>query len=199
MNKILAISILVLVMFLPVMAGENFVNWSAEYYVTMPDNWFHVPYSTVSIFLKTQNVDPTVFEYDGVIAPESDEPFFTGAYVFLIHHAADELNSGQIDSVLLEVANDYKNRPKNGSLKSGNQTLQLDKPIYDKSLKTVIVKSRVTSEFADKYLLEVRKFYSKGVAVFLCYSPKLLRARCIDMAVQPCPVANRGSKRGPQQ
>ncbi|MFH2035465.1 MAG: hypothetical protein ABIJ45_03605 [Candidatus Zixiibacteriota bacterium] len=174
MKKVLVLSFLILVIFIPLKAEENFVNWAAGYYITMPDDWYHVPYSTVNIFLETQNVDHTVFEYDAVIAPRSDQPFFTGAYVFVIHHPAEELTSGQIDSVLLEVANDYQKRPKNASLKSTNQTLQLDEPIYDKELKTVFTKSRVSSEYADKYLLEVRKFYKKGVAIFLCYSPKEL-------------------------
>lgn len=153
-------------------ADEVFINWAAEYYVSMPDDWYHVPYSTVSIFLESQNVSMAEFIYDAVIAKKSDRPFFEVPYIFLIHHPVGELSDPQIDSVLKEVSQDYESEIKNMILDSGDKTLSLNKPVYDQSRKMVAVKSRFSTEFVDKYMLEIRKFYEKGVAIFLCYAAK---------------------------
>lgn len=153
-------------------ANEVFINWSAGYYISMPEDWHHVSYSTVNIFLESQNVNLTDFVYDAVIAKKSDRPFFEEPYVFMIHHPVGELNDSQIDSVLQEVSRDYKNEIRKAVLDSGDRTFSLDRPVYDESRKMVAVKSRISTEFIDKYMLEIRRFYDKGVAIFLCYATK---------------------------
>ncbi|MEW5922399.1 MAG: hypothetical protein AB1746_00275 [Candidatus Zixiibacteriota bacterium] len=154
------------------LADEAFVNWRADYYVMHPDDWYHVPYRTVNIFLESQEVSMTEFDFDAVLAKRLDQkPFFEGPYIFLTHIPMGKLNRTQIDSVLnlIEKANDRK--VVEASLKQDHK-FNLNQPIYDADLKLVAVKSRVTSEYVDKILLEFTKFYDNGIAYFLCYSPK---------------------------
>lgn len=172
MNRIITAIFLILILASSVLADEVFVNWAAKYYITMPDDWRHVPYSTVNIFLSSQNVKLSEFSYDAVISQKADKPFFEMPYVFLIHHAVGKLNSSQIDSVLKSVSRDYKSEIKRSSLKNSDKKLNLNQPVYDESEKMVAAKGRISNDFIDKYALEIRKFYDEGVAVFLCYAPK---------------------------
>ena len=172
MKRFVIIFLIVIVLASSMIAEETFINWSAEYYISIPDSWYHVPYNTVKIFLQIQEVDWQVFEYDAVIAERTGKPFFDGTYIFMIHQQIGEPNDQQIDSVLQEISDDYNSKVRNGILDSGNKKFSLNMPIYDKSRKMAAVKSRITSEVTDKYMLEFRKFYKKGVAIFLCYAPK---------------------------
>jgi hypothetical protein len=172
MKQLLNILLAFLILGTVISASEIFVNWRAGYYVEMPDDWYHVPYSTVNIFLQTQDVNSYLFDYDAVIAWDNGKPFFESAYIFLVFHETGQLNETQIDSVLKVVESDYETKVTEGSLESGSKTFRLKKPVYDKSRYMVAVKDRITSEHADKYMMEIRKFYEKGVAVFLCYAYK---------------------------
>jgi hypothetical protein len=153
-------------------SAEVFINWNAEYYVEHPDDWQLVPYSTVNIFLRTQEVNPRDFAYDGVLAPESDKPFFEHPYIFMLTDKVGALSEKEIDSVLNVVAIEFKNGIKRVAIESGTVKLGLNEPIYDKDKGYIVTKSRVSSEYIDKYMLEFRRFYEHGVAYFLCYAPK---------------------------
>ncbi|UCD95503.1 MAG: hypothetical protein JSU69_05490 [Candidatus Zixiibacteriota bacterium] len=165
--------ILLIIMSAPLLsAEETLVNWNAGYYVTYPDDWYHVPYRDVNIFLTSQRVSRLEFDYDAVLARKSDKPFHEEPYIFLSSILTDELNRGQIDSVLDFVSNEYGHDYIEASVTPGDRKLELDRPIYDRSLNVLAIKDRVTSEFTDKMLLEIRKFYENGMAIFLCYSSK---------------------------
>ncbi|PKK84681.1 MAG: hypothetical protein CVT49_02335 [candidate division Zixibacteria bacterium HGW-Zixibacteria-1] len=172
MRQLFLTVLVMLVLGSPVMADEAFVNWRAGYYVTHPDDWYHVPYRTVDIFLESQEVSMSEFDFDAVLAKRLDKkPFFEGPYIFLTHIQMDKLNQAQIDSVLnlIEKVNDRK--AVESSLGT-NRNFNLNQPIYDRSLELIAVKSRVTSEIVDKVLLEFTKFYDGGIVYFLCYAPK---------------------------
>jgi hypothetical protein len=153
-------------------AAEVFINWNGEYYVEHPDDWQLVPYSTVNIFLRTQEVNPRDFAYDGVLAPTSDKPFFENPYIFMLTDRVGALSEKEIDSVINVVAEEYKNRVRQTTISSGKAKLGLNEPIYDKDRSYIVTKSRVSSEYIDKYMLEFRRFYEHGVAYFLCYATK---------------------------
>jgi hypothetical protein len=148
-----------------------FVNWRAGYYITYPDDWYHVPYSTVNIFLTSQNVSQLEFDYDAVLAQQSDKPFFDVPYLFLTFLPVGELDNRQMDSAVEAFSREYGRDYTEGSL-AQDRGFNLRRPVYDRSLKAVAVKSRITSETTDKILLEMRKFYEKGIAIFLFYAPK---------------------------
>ena len=45
-------------------------------------------------------------------------------------------------------------------------------PVFDATKNYVVTKSRISSEYADKFMLEFRKFYEKGIAYFIFYATK---------------------------
>ena len=165
---------LVLIIFMvtpALMADEPFVNWRAGYYVMHPDNWYHVPYRTVNIFLTSQEVRVDEFDYDAVLAMEADKPFFEVPYIFLSHAPTGKPTQAQIDSVLTKISRDYGRKVVHSTLRQ-DRNFNLNQPIYDEEIQAVAVKSRVTSEHADKMLLDITRFHDSGVVFMICYSPK---------------------------
>lgn len=169
LGKIILISLLIAPIALE---AAVFINWRAGYHIEYPDEWYHVSYQTVNIFLASQNVNRSEFVYDAVIAKQSDAPFFKVPYIFLIFQPVGQLDDAQIDSVLQSISEEYSTEYVERSLKTGKTKFMLSRPVYDASLKAVATRSRVTSEFTDKMLLEIKKFYEKGIAIFLCFAPK---------------------------
>lgn len=172
MKCLKTVTLLAVLLWPSILAGEVFIDWKAGYYIEYPDDWYQVAYTTVDFFLASQNIDRRQFEYDAVLAQKSEKPFFEMPYAFLSYQPVGQLNSSQIDSVLRTISSEYGRKYVEGSLKSGVPKFNLSQPVYDKSLGAVVVKSRVTSEYTDKVLLEMWKFYEKGIAIFFCYAPK---------------------------
>jgi len=155
-----------------ILSADVFVDWRAGYHVTYPDDWYHVPYSDVSIFLIEQNITPAEFDYDAVLARKTEGEFHSGPYIFLTFQPVGQLKDKQIDSVLKFISNEYGLSHNEEPITAPGMVFGLSRPVYDKSLNAVAVKTRVTSEFTDKYVLEMWKFYEKGIALFLCYASK---------------------------
>jgi hypothetical protein len=149
----------------------TFIDWRGGFYVTYPDDWFHVPYNTVNIFLQTQDIDLTKFDYDAVLSLKTDKPFFVGPYVFIALSQSAELSSAQIDSILRSMSQSYGKPYVEGSLSKTEIVFRYDQPVYDRQTKTVAVASIIRSEYGEKVQLEIRKFYENGTAFFMCYSP----------------------------
>jgi len=164
--------ILLLVLSLAVsVQAKTFIDWRAGFYVTYPDDWFHVPYQQVSQFLIAQDISWQDFDYDAVLARKTDRPFFQGPYIFMVFQPRGELTQIQIDSVLEELSAEYKSTHKEGAL-VGDVIFPINRPVYDRQQQAIGVKTRITSETIDKILIELWRFYEKGVAIFLCYAPK---------------------------
>jgi hypothetical protein len=153
------------------LTGNTFVDWRGGFYVSYPEDWFHVPYSTVDIFLQTQGVDPSQFDFDAVLAKKTDRPFFQEPYVFITLNADWQLSGREIDSVLKSISAQYGKDYVEGSLKTADLVFTFNRPVYDRSLNAVAVVRPITTDVANKISMEIRKFYEKGVAVFLCYAP----------------------------
>jgi len=171
MKKLILLTLLFLLIIPVVSADESFINWRAGYYVMYPDDWYHVSYRTVNIFLTSQDITFDEFDYDAVLALMGDKPFFEMPYIFLSHVPVGKFSETQIDSAVASIARGYGRMVVNSSLKE-DRVFNLNQPVYDSELKTLAVKSRVTSEYTDKMLLEITRFYEKGIAFFLCYAPK---------------------------
>ncbi|MCX6828895.1 MAG: hypothetical protein NT002_06380 [candidate division Zixibacteria bacterium] len=164
--------ILAAVMVVPsALPGNTFVDWRGGFYVSYPDDWFHVPYSTVDIFLQTQGIDPNRFDFDAVLAKKTDQPFFLEPYVFITLTADWQLDGREIDSALKSISAQYGKDYVEGSLKTADVVFTFDRPVYDRSLNAVAVVKPITTDVANKISMEIRKFYEKGCAVFLCYAP----------------------------
>ncbi len=172
LKKIIMLSLLGLIICPFIVTAKTYINWNAGYYVTYPDDWYQVAYGTVDFFLNSQNVDPRTYTYDVVLAQSGDAAFFNVPYVFLHFQPVGELSDKEIDSVLNKLSKEYGNPRAAGSLKDTKRHFGMTRPVYDKSMKAVAIKSRITSEVTDKYLLEIRKFFKNGVVILLGYAPK---------------------------
>jgi hypothetical protein len=172
MKHLITVILMIVVSSAMLSAEEKLVDWNGGFHVTYPDDWYHVPYRVVNTFLNSQRVSRLEFDYDAVLARKSDRPFYEEPYIFLSSIPTGELDRAQIDSVIRFVSEDYGHDFVEASIARGDMKLKLDRPVYDRSMNVLVVKDRVTSEYTDKILLEARKFYEKGMAIFLCYSSK---------------------------
>lgn len=153
-----------------VMAGV-FVDWRGGFHVAYPDDWRVVPYSEVSSFLEEQGLDVISIDYDVVLADKEAQPFQSGAYVFVALHETGALSARQIDSVLKSVAEVQFLSISEETL-DGSTSLTKDKLIFDRNRQAAASYSNIKTATTDKGYLEIRKFYDKGVALFLCYAPQ---------------------------
>jgi hypothetical protein len=151
-------------------AGEVFINWRAGYYISIPDNWFHVPFKLTEDFLRTQEVTPGTFDYDAAIALKSEEYPFSEPYIFLTSRLIGELSPARIDTALKEISNEYRKFYIRGTIDRGDEVYSLNQPVYDAERQAVVIKSRISTEVTTKYLFEIYKFYEKGIATFLCFA-----------------------------
>ncbi len=156
--------------------ANTFINWVGEYYISYPDDWYLVSHPVVAEFLATQGVTREEFNYQAVLAKriegKTEPDFIYGPYIFVTHQAIGPATEQRIDSVILYTEGTYDKDALYESLGDGTAVLGFETPIYDEEYKMLVVKTRISSEFMDKYLLEIKRFYENGVALFLCYAPK---------------------------
>jgi len=172
MKKTLFIFLIILAGVSAAVQAEVFIDWKAGFYVEYPSSWRHVDYNEVNDFLVINGIDPDVFDYDAVLAEISDRPFFEGPYIFLSYEPVGPLNSRQVDSSLKAVGAEYGERKYvQGTISKEGMNLSQNVPYYDAAARTVLTRSSVTTSRGTKVLADFRRFYEKGIAVFLCYSP----------------------------
>jgi len=159
--------ILVLMAWAATASAGVFVDWRAGFRITYPDNWQEVDFSEVYDFLDTQGLR---YDFDVVLARKIDKPFFTGAYAFVSYRGIGNLDNSGIDSVLLSISREYGKMYKTGSLRAVKAQFGGKVPVYDPELGAVATQSRISTPYGEKILLDIRKFYKRGVAEFLCYA-----------------------------
>lgn len=172
LKKILLLCSLSLVIYPAPASAKTYINWNAGYYIIYPEDWYQVAFGTVDFFLNSQNVNPETYTYDAVLAQSGNPAFFKVPYAFLHFQPVGELSDKEIDSALDKLSKEFGHSWTEGSLKDTNRNFLMEHPVYDKSMKAVVIKSRITSEVTDKYMLEIHKFFKNGVFVLLGYSPK---------------------------
>ncbi len=152
-------------------SGKIYVDWNGEYYIEYPDEWSEVPYRAVDIFLVSQNISPLEFSYSVVISEESGQPYFSNAYLFISAYPIGEFSGREIDSILKVMSDSYESQYIKGSLADTVRRFRPGQPVYDEKQKVIAVFDHITGAVTDKVLLELRKFYEKGVVIFYCYAP----------------------------
>ncbi len=167
---ILLTLVAVLVPILTVSANV-FVDWRGKFKVEYPDSWRHVPYEVVDQFLVRQGINPEQFRYDAVLAQDTADKFEEGAYLFITLEPVGELDNRQMDSTLRVIAEEYgKGNVSQAPALTGTISLKEETPTFDSKVKTVVTKSYINTSKGRKVLLDFRKFYDQGLAVFLCYT-----------------------------
>jgi len=152
--------------------AEVFIDWRGDFYVEYSSQWYQVDDDVVRVFLSSQGVLPSEFDYDGMLAQKSQKMINEVPYLFISFYPIGNLNNRQIDSALAELSREHNKKYVAGSLRNDNIQFRYNRPVYDAELKTVAVLTKVGSGDIEKSVLEMRRFYDKGVAIFYCFVPR---------------------------
>jgi hypothetical protein len=169
--QILALHVLVLTLLIPGLQAKTYLSLSGQFHITYPDDWEQIDFNTVDLFLARSEADPSIYEYDAVLAPSSSSPFFAGDYLILTIDTVGELTSGELDSVLNEFSESFQAGITDLPLSNAMADLKSNAPSYDVESKVITVLNDILlgQETVKKNLVMV-KFYEKGVANFYFYS-----------------------------
>jgi hypothetical protein len=151
--------------------GKTYVDWEGEYYIEYPDEWSEVPYSRVVGFLLSQQISPNEFTYRLAVSEKTEEPIFAGVYMFVSTYDVGNLTDRQIDSALVEIGKSNGSKHVAGSLTDVTKKFRSGQPVYDESQRAVAIFDQIADAVTNNVLLEIRKFYDKGIVVFYCYAP----------------------------
>jgi hypothetical protein len=173
--RILAMTLTAAVLLAASVAAANFVSLNGKFYITYPDNWHQVDFTTVDYYLSQNQPSSQTFQYEGVFAENSDHPFYAGNYLILTVDTVGNLTAKQRDSVMADLGGEPGQPPKTMSLDEFFETAQADVPVYDPATNMAAVLSdiRQPAQPVKKGLL-VLKFYDRGIANFYFYSPDSL-------------------------
>jgi hypothetical protein len=155
--------------------AANFVSLNGKFYITYPDNWHQVDFTTVDYYLSQSQPTGQTYQYEGVFAEKTGRPFYAGNYVLVTIDTVGNLTAKQRDSVISQLAasmgSTSATQPFDEFLKSG----KTDIPCYDPAtgMLGVLNDIRQGGQAARKGLL-VLKFYNRGVVDFYFYSPDSL-------------------------
>jgi hypothetical protein len=175
--KIRFITKLVLALFILIVShpvnGKVFVDWKAEYYINYPDEWHQISYKLVDSYLIARGISIEDYDYSAVLAQEPGPEFYESPSVFVSFISVGNLNNAQIDSVLTSIGDEYGNNVRKTSLMNDGLNLLYEQPIYDRDKKAVVTKSELFTAEGVRALLDMRKFFKNGIAIFLCYDYKM--------------------------
>ncbi len=173
--RIVTTALLLMMISSSVVLAENYVSWTGGFYVTLPDDWEQVDYQTVDAFLISNQAGSDVLDYDAAFAPSRSIPFFTGNYMILTVDTVGELTRTQVDSVLNQMRKTFGRDIKYYPVADFLSDLKSNAPSYDADNKLVTVVSDIVQQGqATKKLMNMIKFYERGLATFYFYSPDSL-------------------------
>jgi len=173
--RIVTAALLLMMISSSVVLAENYVSWTGGFYVTLPDDWEQVDYQTVDAFLISNQAGSDVLDYDAAFAPSRSIPFFTANYMILTVDTVGELTQTQIDSVLNQMRKTFGRDIKYYPVADFLSDLKSNAPSYDADNKLITVVSDIVQQGqATKKLMNMIKFYERGLATFYFYSPDSL-------------------------
>ena len=148
----------------------------ANYTISYSDDWYRVPYGAVTQFLEMQEVTDSTFNYSVVLASRENQRFYLGPYLFILFEPTGRLDKDQMDLALQAVSAEYGQPYVTDLIDNKAGKFEDNQPVYDSTINAVVTKSTVRFAGSYKTLLEIKKFYEKGIAIFLCYTPTDLYA-----------------------
>lgn len=148
----------------------------AHFTISYSDDWYQVPYGAVAQFLEMQEVTDSTFNYSAVLAARENQRFYLGPYIFILFEPAGKLDKDQMELALNAVSAEYGQPYVTDLIDNRVGKFEDNQPVFDSTLNTIVTKSTVRFAGNDRTLLEIKKFYEEGVAIFLCYSPADLYA-----------------------
>ncbi len=173
--RIVTTALLLMMIGSSVVLAENYVSWTGNFYISLPDDWEQIDYQTVDVFLISNQAGLDVLDYDAAFAPSSSIPFFAGNYMILTVDTVGELTRTQIDSVLNLMSKTFGRDVKYYPVADFLSDLKSNAPSYDADKKLItVVSDIVQKEQVTKKLMYMTKFYERGLATFYFYSPDSL-------------------------
>ncbi len=155
--------------------ARDYVSSQGQFYIWYPDDWKQVDYTTVDYYLSTNQADEEAYNYDGVFAPDTAAPFYSGDYLILAVDTAGELSPRQIDSVVNDYGKIFGQKVSRLPTSEFFTQMQPKSANYDSDNKLLALLNEIPGDSGMvRENLWVLKFYGKGIAYFYFYSPASL-------------------------
>ncbi|UCD18184.1 MAG: hypothetical protein JSV44_04535, partial [Candidatus Zixiibacteriota bacterium] len=110
------------------LAAEVFIDWRGDFYVEYPDDWYQVDAEAVKVFLASQDVWPSEFDYDVMLAQKSQQLIFDVPYLFISFFPIGNLSGRQIDSALVVMSEEFGKKHTAGSLQAQKVQFRYRRP-----------------------------------------------------------------------
>jgi len=152
--------------------AENYVNWKAGFWLTVPDDWQKVDYKIVDHYLALTDTSRDIYNYEAVFAPKSSNPFISEAYLVITFEKAGPYNKHESDSVLLSIAKSYSSDVYDAPIVNYMSDLRPGRPYvdYDKRTINVLTDMAYTPE-SRRRLWMFMQFNDLGMISLYFYSP----------------------------
>ncbi len=172
LKTIPALLILLMIFVTPSLTARPYVSLSGGFVIEYPDTWEQIDFNTVDLFLSRNKTGKNRYDYDAVLAPSANSPFFSGSYLIVTIDTVGELNDTQIDSILQMMLVSFGRGLRYFPVSDNLADLKTEYPKYDKKSKIISVFSTITqrSKSFKKNLL-MQKLYERGVASFYFFAP----------------------------
>jgi hypothetical protein len=153
-------------------SAENYVNWRAGFWVTIPDGWDKVGYEKVDFYLAQTDTSQGIFDYEAVFAPPGSEPFITGPYVVIRFDSTGHLSDEQVRARMQTIADNYSDEISETSIIDMLTELRPGTPEIDWKAKAISVLTKMAvSPDTEKMLWQYIRFVAQGYVTFYFFSP----------------------------
>jgi hypothetical protein len=151
--------------------AETFVSYNGQFHFSYPNTWTQIDYTTAEFYLTrgdtTQQVD-----FEAVFCNKETLVLFRDQYLVLTVDTIGALNSGQIDSVLNSLTNEFKRPVKEVTSAAFLLSPDPGSIVLDRAGRRLAMESEVPGDSSGpKINLLVMKFYERGIANFYFYAP----------------------------
>ncbi len=152
-------------------SAKNFISYNGQFYLTYPDSWEQIDYRSVDFFLSQNNADPSLLNYEAVLAPATTRTFYEEPYVLLTFDSVGELIGRSRDSAVSAIAAGFANQIDSVSGNEVLSKLKADMPLYVSDQRLLLVQTDMHEgrTITRRNLLAVR-FTMHGVANFYFYA-----------------------------
>lgn len=151
---------------------DNYVNWKAHFWVSIPDDWTKIDYLVVDRFLAMTDTSQEIYDYEAVFAPESSEVFIDDAYLIITFDSVGKMTNSESDSLLDEIAQSYATDVYDAMVVEIMTELTPGRPIVDRRKKVVSVLTEMAYRAeARKKLWLYMRLNDLGLISMYFYSP----------------------------
>lgn len=171
-KSLLFLILLVLTLTVNALPSGNYVNWKAQFWISIPDDWSKVDYMIVDRFLAMTDTSQEIYDYQAVFAPKSSEVFIDDAYLIVTFDSIGKLTGSESDSLLDDIARSYATDIYDAMVVDIMTELTPGRPKVDHRKKVVSVLSQMAYRAdARKKLWLYMRLSDLGLISMYFYSP----------------------------